>query len=421
MPWGGEEIHEISDSLVSSVSSMGRRMFDPQRFISDRARGVDASGIRKVFDLAAKMSDPINLSIGQPDFDVPTAVKEAAIRAIREGFNRYTVTQGVESLRQKIAERVCQEFPLWDQAGWDEFGTLITSGVSGGLVLAMLACVGPGDEVLIPDPYFVMYRHLATLAGAKAVYIDTYPDFQITAQRIERHLTSRTKMLLFNSPSNPTGVVASDRVCQEVAQLCASRGALLLSDEIYDEFCYEKMEQSGAGHPGGQVVSRCPSPATYSTNLLLLRGFSKTYGMTGWRLGYAVGPKAIIEQMTKLQQFTFVCAPSMVQLAGTAALDEDMSDYVEAYRRKRDHVVQRLSGAFELTAPGGAFYAFPKVPQHLGLLGSEFVQKAIDRQLLIIPGSVFSQRDTHFRLSYACDERMLERGLDVLLDLAKKR
>ena len=279
------------------------------------------------------------------------------------------------------------------------------------LLLALLTVVGPGDEVLIPDPYFVMYRHLVTLAGGKPVYVDTYPDFQTTAARIEPLITERTKLLLFNTPSNPTGVVATDRACQDVVKLCERKNILLLSDEIYDEFCYEKILRHGQ--------TRCPSPAAYSSNMLLLRGFSKTYGMTGWRLGWAAGPRPIIEQMTKLQQYSFVCAPSMVQVAGVEALDIDMKQPVDRYRQKRDRVVEKLRGTYELTTPGGAFYAFPKVPEKLGITASQFVERAIARSLLIIPGSVFSSRDTHFRISYACDDAMLDRGLDILLDLAR--
>ena len=150
-----------------------------------------------------------------------------------------------------------------------------------------------------------------------------------------------------------------------------------------------------------------------------MRGFSKTYGMTGWRLGYAVGPKAIIEQMTKLQQYSFVCAPSMVQVAGVTALETSMQHHVDHYRKKRDHLVAKLKNAFELTTPGGAFYAFPKVPDRLGMTATEFCHSAIDNNLLIIPGNVFSSRDTHFRISYACNDTMLDQGLDILLKLAK--
>lgn len=379
-------------------------MFDPDLLITDRLHAIDASGIRRVFDLAANLSNPVNLSIGQPHFDVPEAIKRTAIDAIEQGRNSYTVTQGTAELNAKVRQRLDAELPNWAAT---DYGTLVISGVSGGLLLAILTCAGPGDEVIIPDPYFVMYKHLVTLAGATAVYVDTYPDFQCTAARIEPHLTARTKMVLFNSPSNPTGVVANEPVCAEVASLCRERGVLLLSDEIYDEFCYDRASNG-----------RCPTPGSVSTDMLLMRGFSKTYGMTGWRLGYAAGPRAIIEQMAKLQQYTFVCAPSMVQAAGVTALDEDMSEFVAQYERKRDRVVQRLSGKFELTPPGGTFYAFAKVPQALGLTGTQFVEKAIERNLLIVPGAVFSNRDTHFRISYACDDAMLDAGLDILLDLA---
>ncbi len=384
---------------------------DPSSFITDRLKAIDASGIRKVFDLAAKLKDPVNLSIGQPDFDVPQALKEAAVAAIRQGFNRYTVTQGTQPLRDKVAGLIRSEFANWKDA---PFATLITSGVSGGLMLALLCCVQPGDEVLIPDPYFVMYKHLVTLAGGTAVLVDTYPDFQLTPQRLARHITPRTKMLLFNSPANPTGVVATDQVCREVARLCEDKNILLLSDEIYDEFCYQKTDRRGT-----PPRDRCPSPAQYSTNLLLLRGYSKTYAMTGWRLGYVVGPAAIVDAMTKLQQYSFVCAPSMAQVAGVLAHDTDMTEFIEAYRRKRNRVIEHLSGTFDLVAPGGAFYAFPAVPQRLGMSGSQFCTRAVEKGLLIIPGNVFSSRDTHFRISYACDDQMLDRGLDMLLDLAR--
>lgn len=387
--------------------------FDPRRFITDRLLAIDASGIRRVFDLAAQLDQPVNLSIGQPDFDVPMPVKAAAIDAITSGFNRYTVTQGAAGLYDKVTSQVCRELPGWSAASAEPFGTLITSGVSGGLLLAILTCVGPGDEVLIGDPYFVMYKHLITLAGATPVYIDTYPDFQLSAERVERHITARTKVLLFNSPSNPTGVVATATVCRQVVDLADRHRFLIVADEIYDRFCYDQAS------PGCDGQIRCPTPASFSQNLLLLRGFSKTYGMTGWRLGYAVGPRAIIEQMTKLQQYTFVCAPSMVQAAGTVALDQDMSGYVASYRRKRDRLVERLGGTYELTRPGGAFYAFPRVPEHLAMTGTQFVERAIEHGLLLIPGSVFSNHDTHFRISYACDDQTLERGLDLLLELAE--
>lgn len=385
-------------------------MFDPNRLIADRAHAIDASGIRKVFDLAASLENPIDLSIGQPDFDVPDEIKQAAVDAINNGFNKYTQTQGIAPLSEQVRARLAHRFPKLG----DDHGLLITSGVSGGLALLMLACIQPGDEVLIPDPYFVMYKHLVNLAGGTPVYVDTYPDFQLKPERIEPLINERTKMLLFNSPSNPTGVVATEKVCREIAELADRHGILLVSDEIYDEFCYEKTEDPS--HPGERVLA---SPLDHSSNVLLLKGFSKSYAMTGWRLGYAAGPPAVIAAMTKIQQYTFVCAPSMTQAAGTIALDVDVSSLVDAYRVKRDKVIDRLGGHYELTTPGGAFYAFPKVPERLGLTGTEFVKRAIEKSLLVIPGGVFSERDTHFRISYACDDARLDKGLDILVELAK--
>jgi len=378
-------------------------MFDVESLITDRLKRIDASGIRRVFDLAAQLDQPINLSIGQPHFDVPAPIQAATSNAIAAGHNAYTQTQGIAALREAVRERFAADFSR--DGRWTEPTSLITSGVSGGLLLALMTCVEPGDEVLVPDPYFVMYKHLVTLAGGKAVYVDTYPDFQMTAERVEPLITERTKLLLLSTPSNPTGVVTRQAVLRDLAQLCADRNVLLVSDEIYDEFCYDT-----GGHDAA------PSPAAFSDQLLVLRGFSKTYAMTGWRLGYAVGPRAIIEQMTKLQQYTFVCAPSIVQHGGLAALEVDMAEHVAAYRRKRDMVVDALGDRFELTTPGGAFYAFPKVPT--GETGTQFVERAIKQNVLIIPGAVFSERDTHFRLSYATDDQTLAKGLDIIRKLA---
>ena len=387
--------------------------------LTARARGIDASGIRRVFDLAAKMKDPIDLSIGQPDFPVPGSVLGAAHAAMDAGQNRYTPTQGTQALRAALTSSLFAEFGETLGTGGTlrgDLGLLVTSGVSGGLTLAFLACLEAGDEVVFSDPAFVMYRHLATLAGATSVVCDTHPDFRLTAERVEPLLTERTKIVIVNSPGNPTGVCNGGAELAALARLCADRGVLLLSDEIYDAFTYADDEGNPAG-PGG-FASPLSDPGVDPAGVLVLRGFSKTYGMTGWRLGHALGPKPVVDAMTRLQQYTFVCAPSPAQAAGVAALGADVSGHVAAYARKRDRVVERLSPHFRLTAPGGAFYAYPEVPTHLGMTGTRFVEAAIARNVLVIPGCVFSARDTHFRLSYACDEETLERGLDTLVGLA---
>jgi aspartate/methionine/tyrosine aminotransferase len=200
---------------------------------------------------------------------------------------------------------------------------------------------------------------------------------------------------------NPTGVVASEEEMRALARLCHDRNLLLISDEVYRAFCYDAPFES---------------PAKWNHDVLVVDGFSKAHGMTGWRMGYAHGPSRIIQEMAKLQQFSFVCAPSPLQYAGVAALDEDLTGHVEAYRRKRDMVVAALSESFELPFPEGAFYAFPRAPWGTA---TEFVAEAIRQNLLIIPGNVFSRRDTHFRISYAVDDTVLKRGLEVLRNLAR--
>jgi aspartate aminotransferase/aminotransferase len=373
----------------------------PEEYISARALGVDASGIRKVFDLAAKMKDPINFSIGQPDFDVPQPCKQAAIDAIQNGHNRYTQTQGIASLRSRLRQQLTAEL------GRDPGEVLITSGVTGGLVLAILALINPGDEAIFADPYFVMYKHLLTLAGGKPVSVDTYPDFALHPERIEQAITPRTKLLVLNSPSNPTGAVMSDQQVRAAVDIARRHDLLLLSDEIYEPFVYD----TAPGQTG-----RLASPAHYYEKTILLRGFSKSHAMTGWRLGYAAGPAAIISQMTKLQQYTFVCAPSPLQVAAEVAMEVSMETARQEYARKRDLVYEGLRHKFQIVKPRGAFYIFPQAPR--GMTGSEFAAKAIENNVLIIPGNVFSDRDTHFRISYATTDQKIIQGCEILCRLA---
>ncbi len=374
-------------------------------YLSQRALGVDASGIRKVFDLAAKMKDPINLSIGLPDFDVPEVCKNIAIDSIRKGHNRYTPTQGIEPLRVRLRAELMKEI------GRDVGEVLITSGVSGGLFLAILSTINPGDEAVFLDPYFVMYKHLLTLAGGKSIMIDSYPDFRFHTDRVEKAITPRTKLLILNSPSNPTGAVMTQKEVDAAVEIARRHDLLILSDEIYEPFLYQDQGQGQGLSPG-----ILPSPAPLYEKTILLRGFSKSHAMTGWRLGYAAGPEPIISQMTKLQQYTYVCAPSPLQYAALKALDVPMDAARIAYQRKRDIVFDTLNKKFEVVKPDGAFYTFPKAPA--GMTGSEFVAKAIDNNVLIIPGNVFSERDTHFRISYATSDEKLQQGCEILNRLA---
>ena len=363
-------------------------------WIAERTHAFDSSGIRKVFDLAARMTDPINLSIGQPDFDVPEQVRRACVDAIGSGKNGYALTQGMPVLREKLQARIDTEYGHADRE------LFISSGTSGGLVLAMLSLVDPGDEVIVFDPFFVMYEALTRLVGGVPVTIDTYPDFRIDLNRVADAITPRTKLILLNSPANPTGVTATPAEIEGLARLAAERDVALLSDEIYSQFCYDEPFLS---------------PARFNDRTIVIDGFSKSHAMTGWRLGYVHGPSLVIDTMIKLQQYSFVCAPHPAQWAGAVAMDVDVSPHIDAYRRKRDMIIEGLSDVYEIIQPGGAFYVFPKA---LRGTGTEFVTKAIDNNLLVIPGAIFSHQDTHFRISYAAADSVIERGIEVLRRIA---
>ena len=366
-----------------------------KQWLSERAFSFEASGIRKVFDLGAKLQNPISLSIGQPDFDVPQAVKQAACDAILSGKNGYSPTQGIAPLLQYLQKEVDAKYQHADRK------VFVTSGTSGGLLLLLMTTVNPGDEVIMFDPYFVMYEALTKMLGGVPVLIDTYPDFVFDVQKIADAITPKTKVILFNSPANPNGAVASAKVAEDVAKLAKEKNVLLVSDEIYDMFCYEPFT----------------SPAQFNDQTFVLGGYSKSYGMPGWRVGFAHGPSEIIEQMLKFQQYTFVCAPQPMQWAAMTALTCDMSAEIAHYKRKRDMLYDGIRDCYEVVKPGGAFYMFPKAPWGTA---TEFVHKAItEHSMLIIPGNVFSRHDTHFRISYAASDTTIERGIEAFRKLAR--
>lgn len=371
-----------------------------KNYLADRTKLIDASGIRKVFALGATLKDPINFSIGQPEFDVPAPVKEAAIEAIRNGQNRYSQTAGESSILDLIRPKVVAE------TGWNKPQFMLTNGVSGGLLLAFMALINPGDEVIVPDPYFVMYKHLVRMLGGTCVFVDSYPDFKLPVEKIAAAVTDKTKLILLNSPCNPTGEVYSEDQIKAIAEIAKKRDIILLSDEIYDMYCYE-----GKSHCIGK----------YYDKTVLLKGFSKTYGMTGWRLGYAACSEtlaSLMESMLMIQQYTFVCAPTPFQLSLQTALECDMHSYIEAYRKKRDLLFNGLKDTFDVHKPGGAFYMFARKPDRYAT-ATEFVKDAIANNVLVIPGNVFSERDTHFRMCYTTSEDKICQGAEVLCRLAK--
>ncbi|HBE04332.1 MAG TPA: aspartate aminotransferase [Spirochaetia bacterium] len=362
--------------------------------LAERLKFFDASGIRKVFDLARTMTNPVNLSIGQPDFDIPEIFKKEAKKAIDQGFNSYTPTQGLQETIDLVNNLVYQS------KGYKPPDTIITSGVSGGILLSYLALLDPGDEIIIPDPYFVMYKHLARLTGSKPVFLDTYPDFCIKKSALLPLINSKTRCIVINSPNNPTGNVLSEEDIALVVETAKRHNLVIISDEIYDYFLYDRKS--------------LPSPWGKYENVVLLNGFSKAFSMTGWRIGYACGPKDLINEMKKLQQYTFVCAPSFAQKSLSVIAEADMSVYRNSYREKRDMIWLGLKDKYSLQKPGGAFYAFPRSPYDT----DKFIAAALKEQMLIIPGNVFSEKNTHFRIAFAQSDETIRRGLEIFNKIA---
>ena len=369
---------------------------DPARpVISRRAAAFDSSGIRRVFDLMRTLPDPINLSIGQPDFSMPQAAREAACVATQAGKNGYTVTQGIPELRERLEQETRQ------QLSQPERTLCVTSGTSGGLVLTLMSLIDPGDEVIIFEPAFVMYRPLVEFLGGRCAVIDTAPSFTVDIDRVAATISPQTRLILLNSPNNPTGTVVPAEILKSLAELAEARGITLVSDELYGRYCYD---------------SPFVSAASFSDRVVVLDGFSKSHAMTGWRVGWIHGPREIIEACTTLQQYTFVCAPQVGQWAAVAALDCDMSVPLAECRRKRDKLIAGLEGRYQFTRPGGAFYLYPEAP---GGSGKAFAERAVaEEQLLVVPGTVFGAADSHFRLSYTVSDAMLDRGIAALNRLA---
>ncbi len=365
--------------------------------IAERVKSIDASGIRKVWQLAQKMQDPIDFSIGIPDFGPSEILRDAAIEAINNGHHTYTLTTGLPELQEAIAERITREL------NWQNPNILVTCGVSGAIQLTLMSTINPGDEVIIPDPYFVIYRHIVNLLGGKCVYVDTYPDFLVDPEKIAEKITDKTKLILLNSPSNPSGqVIPADRL-QKLAEVLKPSNPLVISDEIYMDFSYEEPVKS---------------IGEYYDNTLIMRGFSKAYGIPGWRLGYLAVPEfhqELFDRMASLQQYTFVCAPHPFQKAILKVLDSDLTVIVDEYRKKRDLIYDGLKDAFDLVRPHGAFYAFVPAPDGHA---SDFIMEAVKKDVLVVPGSAFSERNTHFRISYATSNEKIQMGVERLCELA---
>lgn len=370
--------------------------------LSNLVNSIEGSAIRRIFALAASLKDPIDLSIGMPHFDTPDAVKEAAIGAMRAGHNRYTLSAGIPPLREALLAR-------WKETyGVKQESAMVTGGCCGSLLLAMLAVINPGDEVLLPDPYFIAYPQLVKIAHGTSAYYAAMGSADAVVQSIEKALSPKTKLLVIGSPSNPTGLVLPQAAVQAIVKMAQARGIWVMSDEIYEAFVFDEAHFSA-----GSV----------DPNVLVVGSFSKSHSMTGWRIGFALGPQDLIDAMIKIQQFTFVNAPSPFQHAALTALKTPVDYAAREYKILRDLIYTGLvEKGYTVQKPGGAFYIYPEVPKGSGCkTGAEFCEKAITKNLLMVPGTAFSRKDTHFRISYATSQAKLKQAIQVLGDLAAGR
>ena len=375
--------------------------------ISSRMRSVPPSGIRRFFEIAATMEDVISLGIGEPDFVSPRPVIDAVIASLHEGKTGYTANAGLIELRELVSAELDR---LYGVRYDPQREILLTVGVSEAMLLAMLALLDPGDEVLIPEPCFVSYGPSAQFAGGKAVYVPTNVenDFQVTAADLEPYLTDRTKVVLLGYPNNPTGAVLRRETLEEIAELVERHDLLVVSDEIYDRLIY------GDAFRSGHVC--LPSIPTLRERTVLLGGFSKNYAMTGWRLGYACAPNAIYQAMYKAHQYVVMSAPTMAQVGGVAALRDAQGD-VEAMRQSYDQrrrvIVDGLRAAGLPTfEPEGAFYCFPDI-RSTGLSSETFAQRLLEEEhVACVPGDAFGPSGAgYLRCSYATGIEKLEEAV----------
>lgn len=356
---------------------------------------IKPSGIRKYFDIVSEMNDPdvISLGVGEPDFETPWHIRDEGIYSLEKGRTFYTANAGLLELREEINRYLNRRFSLnYDSKD----GILVTVGGSEAIDIALRAMVDPGDEVIIPQPSYVSYEPCAVLAGAKPVIIELKNEnqFRLTAAELEAAVTDKTKVLILPFPNNPTGAIMERKDLEEIAEVIEKHDLFVLSDEIYSELCYTEKHVSIANIPG------------MWERTVLINGFSKSYAMTGWRLGYACGPKHIIEQMYKIHQFCIMCAPTTSQYAAIDALkngDADVQMMRESYNQRRRYLVNAFREmGLECFEPFGAFYIFPCVKQ-FGMTSDEFASRLLhEEKLAVVPGNAFGDSGEGFlRISYA--------------------
>lgn len=370
------------------------------------------SGIRKFFDIVSQMDDVVSLGVGEPDFVTPWRVREACIYSLEKGRTSYTSNYGLLELREAISEFLSK---YWKLTYNPENQILITVGVSEAMDLAMRAILNPGDEVIVPEPCYVSYKPCVVFAGGTPVVVPTFAKnaFCVTPDQIEAAVTPKTKAILVSYPSNPTGATATRETIQGIVKIAKKHDLYIITDEIYDRLSYD-----------GEHTCVPTLPGAYDRTILL-NGFSKAYAMTGWRIGYAAGPTHVIDAMTKIHQYTMLCASMMGQIAAIEAIknaQDDTAEMIEQYDQRRRVIVKGLNGAgLECAMPGGAFYAFPSI-KNVGLSSEEFCERLLfEEKVAVVPGNAFGKcGEGHIRCSYATSIDKIEVAIDRIAGFVRK-
>ena len=377
-----------------------------RNFLADSIVQIKPSGIRKFFDIVTEMKDAISLGVGEPDFDTPWHIRDEGIYSLEKGRTFYTSNSGLKDLKQEICNYIKRSQNVDYNADTD---VLVTVGGSEAIDIGFRAMINPGDEVLIPQPSYVSYEPCAILAGAKPVIIDLKPEneFRLTAEELENSITDKTKILVLPFPNNPTGSIMEYEDLEKIAKVIIEKDIFVMSDEIYSELTYKDKHVSIVSIPG------------MKERTLLINGFSKAYAMTGWRLGYACGPKEIIKQMIKIHQYAIMCAPTTSQYAAIEALkngDNDVKEMRTAYNQRRRFLINAFRKmGLECFEPYGAFYVFPCIKE-FGMTSEEFATRFLrEEKVATVPGTAFGDSGEGFlRISYAYSLETLKIAMERL-------
>lgn len=380
--------------------------------LADKVVEIQPSGIRKFFDIVSEMKDAISLGVGEPDFDTPWHIREEGIYSLEKGLTFYTSNAGLKDLKIEICNYLKRRVNLSYDYNTD---VIVTVGGSEAIDIGLRAMINPGEEVLIPQPSYVSYLPCAVLADAKPVIIELKAEneFKLTKEELLASITPKTKVLILPFPNNPTGAIMTKEELEEISEVIIEKDIFVMSDEIYSELTYGREHVSIASLPG------------MKERTIVINGFSKSYAMTGWRLGYACGPKEIIEQMIKIHQFAIMCAPTNSQYAAIEALrngDKDVDEMREAYNQRRRYLVHRFKEMeLECFEPYGAFYVFPCI-REFGMTSDEFATKFLaEEKVAIVPGTAFGDCGEGFlRISYAYSIDNLKIALDRLENFINK-